>query len=208
MLFDFRADLIYDELSENTPLPGGGSPILIALQVEGDDNTIVGPEFSRTESARPIAAVVLKEDSACTDVECADRINRFNEIVASMNRGEEGHASFAMRKDGVEKEAYIAYAPVNVRELKATDSSDYSRGVIPSEQTIFSLGLVVTRDGVLEPFDQIEREMDQQTKVAIAVLTLLIFAAVLIVVYVSKVVATSMAEPMSYLLDLIRCINK
>jgi hypothetical protein len=61
---------------------------------------------------------------------------------------------------------------------------------------------------MLEPFDKIEDDAQKRMNVAIGILSVLIAAATIVVIYISHRVATSITEPMLYLLELTRSINR
>jgi hypothetical protein len=208
-LYDFRADDIYDALLEHAPLSSGKFPVLIAMQSDGDNDTVIGPGFSLSESAKPIAQVVLPMDSNCTEGGCSKRVAIFDKIVGSMKVGNSSMETFSRKEsDGSIEIIHMAYTPVNVKSFRPANSSDYSRGVLVSDYLIYSLGLAVTQSKILEPFDQIEDGTERTIRVAKAVLSAFIVAASLVVIYISHRVTMSIIEPMVYLRDLIQSINR
>jgi HAMP domain-containing protein len=209
VLMDFHPDAIYEALDQHTPLSPVGFPILVAAQEDNDSDTVVGPGYSRSNSSISIAAVLLDKEMLCTDSECAINQAAIEKIVESMKAGEAKNETFIRKTSiGDDEKIHLAYAPVKVKSFHPVDSSDFSRGVNVSEYLIYSLGLAETETGMLEPFDKIEDDAQKRMNVAIGILSVLIAAATIVVIYISHRVATSITEPMLYLLELTRSINR
>ena len=209
-LLDFIAQPIYRTLEENTYLGYDGFPILIAVSDGNNPETVIGPGVSEGQDSSFISEGVLPYDAKCVDNNaCAERIGVFDAIVDSMKKGDSNETSFTRRtNDGEVETLHVAYSPVYVTSVRPVNSSDYSRGVNRQRILVYSLALVETEEGILMPFQQIRDTTKKQTNVAIGVLTIVIFAATLTIIYISHRLATSFTEPMIYLLDLIRYINK
>ena len=209
VLVDFISGPIFESLDErNTPLTTGGFPILITTLSDAD--SVVGPGFSAlNESARPISELVLPYDYSCEEVECVENMEGFMEILASMKGGEHGISNFTRRTpSGSVERAHIAYAPVVLNGYRPMDSSDFSRGIESREYNIYSLALVETEGGLLEPFEEIEEDTSRQIRTSISVLSVVVVVSIAFLVYISRVVTQSLTEPMLFLLDVIRSINR
>jgi hypothetical protein len=125
-----------------------------------------------------------------------------------MKVGKTGNATFyRTNEEGVQEQVYLAFAPVAVQSFLPVDSADFSRGLKSSKYFIYSLALAETEAGLLERFDPIEQETQQQIRVAIGILSTLLAVATILVIYISLQVTKSIAEPMVYLLDIIRSIR-
>jgi hypothetical protein len=209
-VLDFLAQPIYRTLEENTYFGSNGFPILIAVGDTENPETIIGPGVSEGQDSSFISEGVLTYDAKCIDDEaCAKRMNAFNAIVDSMKNGESKETSFTRKTQSGEVETlHMVYSPVYITSVRSVNSSDYSRGVSRERIQVYSIALVDTEEGILMPFQQIKAATKRQTNVAIGVLTVVIVAATLSVIYISHRLATSFTEPMIYLLNLIRYINK
>jgi hypothetical protein len=212
VLLDFFALPIYQVLEEHTPLSDGGFPILVAAQSDDCCDTVIGPHFSLNETAKSISEVVLPIDSTCQGIpesECASNLAAFDEIVRSMKAGETKTETFIRKKSGGGDEiVHTAYAPVTVKSFLPINSSDFSRGVIASDYLIYSLGLAEAETGLLGPFEQIGEDTEKHKNVVLGVLSALIAAATVVVIYLSHRVTRTITESMLYLLGLIRSINR
>ena len=217
VLQDFFSGSIFDVLNTtNTKYSKEGFPILIAIENDDGKNTIIGPNFSLDFSKpQSIVDVVLMDgDGSCTTTMCSDHQDSFGIIEKAMKDGESDTKNFTRTKralkDGYHKneDVFVAYHPVKVRSLRPIDSSDFTRGVEPYHELIYSLGLCEPAESLFKPFEKIEMEMHQQIKWAISILSVMILVACLFVVYISYVVTTSITRPIIYLLDLIRRINR
>jgi hypothetical protein len=212
VLLDFFALPIYQVLEEHTPLSDGGFPILVAAQSDDCCDTVIGPDFSDNETAKSISKVVLPIDSTCQGIpksECASNLAAFYEIVRSMKAGNAKNETFIRKKSGGGNETvHTAYAPVTVKRFRPINSSDFSRGVIASDYLIYSLGLAEAEVGLLGPFEQIGEDTEKHTNAALGVLSALIAAATVVVIYLSHRVTRTITESMLYLLGLIRSINR
>lgn len=208
VLFDFFPTDIIRIIEEDTPLSSGGFPILVATESAYDADTVVGPDYSLSDPPSPIASKVLAVDVDCDRAVCRANVEAFNEVVEKMKTGLQGNATFYRTTDGGRQErVHMAYSPVSVRTFRPLDSSDFSRGLNASDYLIYSLALVEVEDGTLETFDPIEDVTQQQITAAIVILSILLIVASVLIVYVSLRVTQSIAEPMVYLLDIIRSIR-
>ena len=209
-LLDFLAQPIYRTLEENTYFGSDGFPILIAVDDSDNPETIIGPGVSEGQDSSFISEGVLPFDAKCIDDDdCSERMNAFNAIIGSMKNGESKETSFTRKTQSEEVETlHVAYSPVYVTSVRPVNSSDYSRGVNREKIQVYSLALAETEEGILMPFQQIKASTKRQTNVAIGVLTVVIVAATLSIIYISHRLAMSFTEPMIYLLHLIRYINK
>jgi hypothetical protein len=212
VLVDFLTDPVYEALEDHTHASGAaglGFPILITAHGDSEGDTVVGPGFSSSDGiSKFISEVMLPLDTKCEESECASRLAQFDDIVKSMKHGNSSYAKFLRKTNTSEEIVHIAYSPVTVKSLRPTDASDFSRGVASSEYLVYSLAFAVTDAVIREPFEQSEEKMEQQIKVSIGILSAVITAAAFIVIYLSHRITVSITEPMLYLLDLIRSINR
>jgi hypothetical protein len=80
--------------------------------------------------------------------------------------------------------------------------------VTVSDYLVYSLALAQSKASILKPFKAIEDRMYRSIRLAIISLSVVIAVAAFLVVYFSHRLASSITEPMVYLLDLIRSINR
>ena len=209
-LLDFFSTPVYRSLESETFFYEGGFAVLIA--VEGDSvNTVIGPGVSQDEESAPVAESVLRFDAQCKDYNaaCRERFEAFELIAEDMQAGNVGSTSFRRLCDNGDVEImHVSYSPVSVKTMTPVDSSDYSRGASQNTHLIYSLALIESENGLLMPFVEIEETTRRQSNVAIGVMSIVIFLAICIIVYISHILASSFTEPMIYLLGLIQYINK
>lgn len=207
---DFVATPIYRALQDNSYLGSDGFPILITVDLDNAQETILGPGMSEGQDSIAIMDSVLPLDANCSlGDRCEDRRNIFENIVSSMKRGESKEAVFTRKRaDRVIETIHMVYAPVYVTSIKQQDPSDYSRGVSRVKELVYSLGLLETEAQMLLPFREIEGATKKQSTVAVCVLVIVILLATGSVVYISHRLAASFSEPMIYLLSLLHHINK
>jgi hypothetical protein len=207
VLLDFFSDSIFQALNDDRR-SNGQFPILIAVQGEERKNAVVAPGFSLGDDAKEISEVVLEYDD-CNEEKCADNLAGFDAIVESMKKGEAGSTNFTRTtSDGGMETIFIAYTPVVVKTNRPLDSSDFASGVKVSEYLIYSLGLCTTEKSLFKPFEEIENDVAMQINMSTAILSFGIILAVLFIVKISYIVTSSITEPILYLLELIRCINR
>ncbi len=208
ILLDFLPTAAFRTLRRDTPLSTGGFPILVATESTYDADTVIGPDYELSDPPASIASKVLSNDLGCVSEICRMNIETFDEIVRRMKTGAEGNATFyRTTATGSQERVHIAFAPVAVQSFRSVDNTDFSRGLDASQYMIYSLALVEPETGIMERFDPIEEETQQQIRTAIGVLSTLLAVATIIVVYVSLHVTKSIAEPMVYLLEIIRSIR-
>lgn len=212
VIYDFFSYTVFEALKgRRTHFGNGGFPILIALQGDKNENTIVGPGFSIGDEPTDISNVVLEHDHACDEDECLENIRAFRSVVEAMQSGviESEPTSFTRTTSEKKTETvYISHAPVTVKGIRPVNSSSFASGVEVEELLVYSLGLCETKDGLLEPFKAIERDMTTQVRGTVIFLSVALSSAVIFIIYISYVVCKSITEPMLYLLDLIRSINR
>jgi hypothetical protein len=209
-IFDFYSNTILGALeSKSTPLSEGGFPILIAVQENPEENTVLGPGYKIGDDATEISRVVLRKDYACSSAVCEARIRDFSDIISSMRVGDSGTTNFTRESEnGGEELIHVAYAPVKVKGIRSIDSSDFARGVEVIEYGIYSFGLCEADDELLQPFKKIENDIETAIAWAVGCIAAGIFFGALFVFYVSYRVTMSITEPMLNLLELMRCINR
>lgn len=202
---DFFATKTFDILDgDNTPLAKGGFPLLITLEpdVYGAD-TIIGPGLSLREPALALEDVVTAGNETCDG---GEGVCGFPAVA--MRAGKAGNGTFVWDESGSPTTYHIAYRNVTVRRLTQVDSSDFSRGVFADEYGLYSIALVEPEASMLESFEQAEDDIQTVISVGLAILCILIVAAAALVVWLSHRITVSMTEPMYYLLELMRHINR
>jgi hypothetical protein len=211
-LVDFTPKLVFSAFSpENTPLKEYGYPVLItptALDPVTGGDTVIGPGLVRDAAPPPIEDLVVKSESRNCTTDCQGR-EHFIAIVDKMKRGDKGSTTFA--KEGSDRslqEMFIAYAPVFVKSMSPKNSSSFSIGVHSEDLLIYSVAFVANIEGLLEPFEAIAGDMENQRNVALLVLSAVIVLSSVLVVYISNRVAVSITKPMLYLVELIQHINR
>lgn len=208
VLLDFLPTKMFQVLRNSTPLSEGGFPILVAIEGQRDADTVIGPGYELSDPPTSITSKVLEYEVDCDEVVCRSNQDAFNAIVSAMKAGQTGNASFYRTSmEGEQERVYIAFAPVAVQSFLPVDSADFSRGLMSSKYLIYSLALAETESGLLERFDPIQEETQHQIRVAIGILSTLLALATILVIYISLQVTKSIAEPMVYLLDIIRSIR-
>jgi hypothetical protein len=196
-----------------TPLSTGGFSLMITV---GTDNfggdVVIGPGFNGSVTAKPVSQVVMPFDQDCPakgKLECTVHNEEFEKIVEAMKFGNKSFVSFERTTaEGGTETVYMAFAPVTVNYLDTADASDFSRGAFVNEHMIYSLGLAETEDSIIEPFMEVEDDMDRQVNVAIGILAAVIVVAVVFTICMSYLFARSISEPMCHLLGLIRSLNQ
>ena len=210
VLNDFFSNSVFDALSpQNTPLAKNGFPVLIAVQGETAENTVIGPGFNIGDDATEIARVVLPHDLDCKARKCRENVETFRGIVESFQRVEVGDSHFRRTTPtGEEETVYLAGSPVIVRNIRPLNSSDFARGIEVDDYHIYSLGLCETRPGLLEGFDALEDEVSRLERISAIVIAGTVILASLLIMLISYHVTASLSSSMLYLLDLIRSINR
>ena len=210
---DFQTDSILDILSaNNTPLPAGGFPLLMAAhpEIEGLD-AIIGPGFTlKEDSPKSIEEVVLRNEIYCIDASCERNKEEFGAMLERIrNSTEVETGNFVLRMDdGSDEQIFIAYAPVVVQSSHAENSSDFKRGVYLANNVIFFVALTETEASLVAAFEQVEDDMELTVDIGIAILSVTIVVATVVVVYISYVLTISITQPMLYFLELIQHINE
>jgi hypothetical protein len=204
VLNDFMSQSIFAALSDkNTPLSKNGFPIVISVQDDGKNNTILGPGFAVGADRNDIVSVVL------SPYDSMEKRRAFEDIVKSMQAGEpRSHTFLRTTTTGKTETVHIAHAPILVRSISPVNSATLADGIKVGEYLVYSLGLCETEEGLLNPFKEIERDMRQQITWALIVLSCGIVGSTLFVIYISYLLTSSITEPMLDLLDLIRRMNR
>ena len=210
-LVDFQTTPIFEALAaENTPFEEGGFPVMITPDndIFGGD-TVIAPGYSSYMGPRPITEILRDMNLfACTESDC-DQLEVAFETISKMKRGEKNLTSVPTTgEDGSVANAFAAYAPVNVKILTPRNSADFASGVDSKDHMIYSLSFAVSERAILAPFKAIEDDVARQRNIAIVILCIVILLSTLLVVYLSNKFAVSIADPMLYLLDLIRHVNR
>ena len=210
MLYDFYSGSVFEALSsENTPLVANGFPILVAVQGNPEENTVIGPGFSLGDEATEISKVVLEADHNCTKTTCKENVARFRSTVDSMKeRGPSATSFFRSRVDGGSEEIFIASSKVVARSIRPVDGSNFARGIETNEYLVYTMGLCEAKQDILRPFETIEKDSSKAIRLAVLVIAISICCAAFLLIAISYMVTMSISESMLYLLDLIRCINQ
>ena len=99
VLYDFDSGSVFEALTpQNTPLVENGFPILVAVQGNPEENTVIGPGFSLGDEASEISRVVLEVDHNCTEPICNENVDSFRAIVESMKEWGTNATSFSRSK--------------------------------------------------------------------------------------------------------------
>lgn len=216
-LYDFTINKLLRVLEpDENPLQRGGFPLLITPEADNfGGDVVIGPGFDpRLSAALPVASVVVPADVKCSadgNRECYWRKRKFDEITDKMKSCAEGTASFERRtSSGGTETVYISYSPVRTPFLDPTDAADFAKGANLKNDSscIYSLALAETEEGLKQPFRQVEDELYDQTRIAIICLTCLISLAVVLALLISYHVTSSITEPMVYLLETVRSLEK
>lgn len=198
VLVDFRSTQIFESLDdEHTPLAKDGFHLLITMEsdVYGAD-LVIGPGLSITDPADDVLRVINAGED-------------FEEIVKSMKTGDRNTGKFVWEdEDGSPVTYHIAYSPVEVKSLRLIDSSNFSRGVQLEPYLLYSLALAEPEASMLDSFEAAEDDINGVIQIGLIVLCTVIVAASGLVVWLSHRITVSMTEPMYYLLELIRQINR
>lgn len=210
VLNDFLSTSVFDTLRpENTPLATDGFPVLIAVQGNPAENTVIGPGFSIGDHSEEISKVVLKYDHDCETDECRDNIEAFKAFIGSRTEVAVRSTSFIRTTPTGETETvYLAEAPVIVRSIRPVNASNFGRGIEEDDYHVYSLALCETRPGLLQAFQRIEENLSSSIRLAASIIAIGVVVAALIIILISYLVTTSISDSMLYLLDLIRSINQ
>lgn len=207
-LVDYVSQPILDSLKrENFAVAEKGFPILITIEADNfDADTVIGPGQSLQDESKPIADLVLANDPECVAKKCEEG---FYKIVLDMKMGKSGNSQFArFTNDGSTENIHISYAPVTVKTFAPVDSSDFTRGVSRSDYLIYSLAFTEYENVMLEEFNKVEEDIETQFSVTLLVLCITIVLSTALVFFFSNVIVVSMTEPMLYLLEVVRHINR
>ena len=209
---DFTATHIFETLAKTRNILNTGGFVLMITIVSdtlGGD-TVFGPGIDGTSPALSSFDVVLPNDVNCSSSlkeTCESRIDHFEEILKSMKRGESGTGSFARTTGlGATEEMVIAYFPVFVPFGEPTNASDFRRGALTREECIYSIALVQPMSSILQPYDEVEDEMNRKLSVSIGTLSGMICVVLVASVWVAYKVAESIATPLLYLAGAVKDI--
>jgi hypothetical protein len=126
-----------------------------------------------------------------------------------MRAGEHDITAFtAMNSQGSDETFFVAYAPVAVRSYRPSNSSEFARGVEAESNFVYFLALTQMEQSLVAPFEKVENDIHRTINIGVGVLCVTILIATSVVIYISYWVASSITEPMLYLLELIRHINQ
>lgn len=208
VLLDFLPTRMIRSVSQETKLEDGGFPFLVSAGVGPEADTVIGPGYGVDDPPTSISNLILPYDKDCSTGVCTSHIEAFGKIVMDMKSGGTGNATFERSgENGVPETILLSYNPVRILGFRPVDSSDFSRGLVATDYVIYSLALAESENGILEAFEPIKEVTNQQIAIAIGVASVLLLFAAVLVVYISLRVTESIAEPMVYLLQLIRSIR-
>lgn len=210
-LIDFFPTQVIDALSHNNlPLRNGFSILITMEQDSSRADAVIGPNFSASNASRLIEEVLFPSSlEDCAGKNTTDLRNKFSDIANAMRRGKKGGDQFQWTKrDCTTETMYISYSPVEVDRLRPLNSSDFSHGVEKSKYAVYSLAMVESESSLLAPLRKTEQDIQRQVDIAIVILCIVVVFAASFIVYLSHRITGSMVEPMYYLLELIKHINR
>ncbi len=193
IMLDFLPVEMISIVENETKLSTEGFTVLITP----DSNTIVGPNYTIGEANVPIKEKVCgskNESSYCED---------FDDIVEKMTAGENGSATFTRTNRtlaGRKELLRIAFAPVFVKSYKAIDSSNFASGVEQDNNLIYSIALVEPEESMLKQFHIVKASTESDITICIAVISVFLALAMLVLVFVAYRVASSLIVPIFHLL--------
>mmetsp|Transcript_3599 Transcript_3599/g.7179 ORF Transcript_3599/g.7179 Transcript_3599/m.7179 type:complete len:1732 (-) Transcript_3599:138-5333(-) len=212
-LYDFSIDKILSSL-EPDKAPHH-FPLLITPEADNfGGDVVIGPGLdAKISEALSVAGAIIPEDLKCSKdgaPECLRRKDAFDDITNKMKSCAKGTARFERRKaDGGTETIFLSYAPVRTPFLEPLNPAEFTSGAyLKNYSCIYSLALVESEDGMQQPFREVEEKLYDQTRIAIICLAFLIFVAFVFALLISHRVARSITEPMVYLLETIRSLEK
>mmetsp|Transcript_25294 Transcript_25294/g.50638 ORF Transcript_25294/g.50638 Transcript_25294/m.50638 type:complete len:1747 (-) Transcript_25294:50-5290(-) len=204
ILLDFLPLKLISTLESETRLPKDGFSVLITP----DSNTIVAPGYSMEEANVPIKEIVMKYDD-CNSENQSAYCEEFDAIVEMMSAGESGSTTFTRKSSTGRKESIrISFAPVFVNSYNAIDSSNFASGVEQERNLIYSVALAAPEEPILEPFLSVKANIQSDEAICIAVISVLLVFALIILVFVAYRVASSLINPILHLLKVVRDMNE
>ena len=197
ILLDFLPVSLITMLESGTTLPKDGFSVLITPET----NAVVGPGYSREEGDVPITEIVLQNDD-CVSQPLSEPCVKFQKIVGMMSDGRSGSDIFIRSTSTGQKEKIrISYAPVAVNSFQAIDSSTFGSGVELESNLVYSIALAAPEEPMLEPFQSVVTKTGTDVTIGIAVISVLLVLALLILVSVAYWVARSLIVSVIHLLN-------
>jgi len=118
-----------------------------------------------------------------------------------MSAGESGSTTFTRKSSTGRKESIrISFAPVFANSYNAIDSSNFASGVEQERNLIYSVALAAPEEPILEPFLSVKANIQSDEAICIAVISVLLVFALIILVFVAYRVASSLINPILHLL--------
>ena len=218
---DFSPQQILQAVSRGGTINGpGGFSILITASSHDDGkdrtDTVVAPDFDVRGPGMAIEDILFANDDPCEHIfeyspTCQQR-NDFHLILSEMQNGATGRRDFdrtSLHDRGKTETLNIAYAPVQVTPMLPVNPSDFSSGVRQQAPiTLFSYGILQTEQGLRDSFESVHDAIFRTLARALGALCAIIVCSVLIVVYISAQVTTSITIPIAQLLALVTRINR
>lgn len=177
---------LYDD---NFNLADGVYPLMIT-----NDYVVVGPGMILAEGVSPIMDFFPGYDNMQT-------------FIRKMMAGERGEYGFRGTIGNITGHFNISYAPVTVRSFFPMDSTDIARGVHNEMTLQYSLALIETEKGLMEPFKSIDEFSEDTVDICIGVLSTLIALSTMLIVFIAFKVTRLMAEGILQLFDVMKNIN-
>lgn len=185
---------------------------MITILKDGQQSeTVVAPKIELGETCSIYKALVPNDpcDNVFSfDPSCQYR-NTVTNVFNAMLMGETHQTQIQRTSDAGAREVInVAYAPVVVRSLRPIDPSDFSRGVEQFNETVYSVALVQSEEGLLQSLSEMHLELERVMHHMVGFLGQLILVAVIIVVAVLSRASVKIVQPVIELLDLVKKINR
>jgi len=130
-------------------------------------------------------------------------------ILTKMKAGESDRVKFRRTStDGTTEILELAFRPVTSRVLLPLDPSDFSRGAIPSNVLVYSVGVVYQESQVVLPWSMIEGEIEDDLEDLQAIFLSIVAVVSLLYIILTFYVAVKICKPMLVLLCIVQSINK
>mmetsp|Transcript_3293 Transcript_3293/g.7300 ORF Transcript_3293/g.7300 Transcript_3293/m.7300 type:complete len:258 (+) Transcript_3293:154-927(+) len=213
-LLEFSAEYFAEFMSpQRAPLHAGAFPVVLSsYRNKRGANTIYAPGVSFGQEVLAIEEYLLKNDE-CTDFfgyseGCARRA-AFQDVFQVTQLRRSGRGQFTRSDENHNPEQVtFGYAPVVVTTHKPVDPSDFSRGVERFEETVFSLWICQTQEGVETTVKRTRDVMIRISNISLVILGVVSMSAFLIVLYISARVSIFITVPVSQLHSWLERVNE
>lgn len=202
-----------------TPLgPGhGGAVVAIDRDYKGGNMVSVNDssmKYTVEDGSKSVDDVFMEHIDPCSDIfEYSEGCNRrqvFGEISRSIASGRGDVTRQFLRRTSTGDTELIHYAhfPVFVDVVVPIDPSDFSRGVRTTPKEVYSVAIYQTDKGLNEEFLNFGGSVGDTAYGAVVVLSVIIVATMVVVIYVASQVTVSITIPITQLLVLVKKINQ